>query len=157
MTESESPGNGIAVQEMYLIVLKRFLMKLDHADAAASPLKSPSTASIMLHRQYTFVSALTSVMAEVSARVPQTIPFSNEVAVSILRQGDDPHGNDHESCCDLQIKRESKLSRPRKLRLLKEILVVPREDFEGSSFADFRGIPLPLDPDAIVDGILPAK
>ena len=82
MTESESPGNGIAVQEMYLIVLKRFLMKLDHADAAASPLKSPSTASIMLHRQYTFVSALTSVMAEVSARVPQTIPFSNEVAVS---------------------------------------------------------------------------
>jgi len=119
MTESESPGNGIAVQEMYLIVLKRFLMKLDHADAAASPLKSPSTASIMLHRQYTFVSALTSVMAE--------------------------------------IKRESKLSRPRKLRLLKEILVVPRKDFEGSSFADFRGIPLPLDPDAIVDGILPAK
>ena len=83
MTESESPGNGIAVQEMYLIVLKRFLMKLDHADAAASPLKSPSTASIMLHRQYTFVSALTSVMAEVSARAPQTIPSSNEVAVSI--------------------------------------------------------------------------
>jgi hypothetical protein len=26
MTESESPGNGICVQEMYLIVLKRFLM-----------------------------------------------------------------------------------------------------------------------------------
>ena len=43
------------------------------------------------------------------------------------------------------------------MRLLKEILVVPRKDFEGSSFADFRGIPLPLDPDAIVDGILPAR
>lgn len=118
MTESESPRSGIAVQEMYLIVLKRFLMKLDHAESTP-PLQSPSTASIMLHRQYTFVSALTSVMSE--------------------------------------IKRDTKLSRPRKLRLLKEILVVPRKDFEGSSFADFRGIPLPLDPDAIVDGILPAR
>ena len=66
MTESESPRNGIAVQEMYLIVLKRFLMKLDHA-AATPPLQSPSTASIMLHRQHTFVSALTSVMEEVIA------------------------------------------------------------------------------------------
>ena len=61
------------------------------------------------------------------------------------------------SLLHFQIKRESKLSRPRKLKLLKEILVVPRKDFEGSSFADFPGIPLPLDPNAIVDGIVPAR
>ena len=66
MTESESPRNGIAVQEMYLIVLKRFLMKLDHAEAT-SPLQTPSTTSIMLQRQHVFVSALTTVMAEVKA------------------------------------------------------------------------------------------
>ena len=65
MTESESPRNGIVVQEMYLIVLKRFLMTLDHAEATTSPCQSPSTTSIMLHRQHTFVSALTSMMAEV--------------------------------------------------------------------------------------------
>ena len=79
MTESESPRNGIAVQEMYLIVLKRFLMRLDHAEATP-PLQSPSTASVMLHRQYTFVSALTSVMAEVKVRGVQPF-FSSELRI----------------------------------------------------------------------------
>jgi hypothetical protein len=47
-------------------------------------------------------------------------------------------------------------ARPKKIQLLKEQLVIPRRDI-GYSFADFDVVPLPLEPDISVDGILPGK
>ncbi len=55
-----------------------------------------------------------------------------------------------------EARRDSRLSRPKKLDLLKEKLVAPRVEV-GSSFADFKKIPLPLEPDAIVQGVLPGR
>lgn len=51
------------------------------------------------------------------------------------------------------------LSRPKKLQLLKEKLVLPRTDENGTttSFAAFDPISLPPNPGRLVEGILPAK
>lgn len=55
-----------------------------------------------------------------------------------------------------EVRRESRLSRPRKLALLKEKLVTPRKEI-GASFASFEQIPLPLEPDAVIDGVIPGR
>eukprot|EP00095_Tigriopus_kingsejongensis_P003924 maker-scaffold85_size395806-snap-gene-2.28 protein:Tk03924 transcript:maker-scaffold85_size395806-snap-gene-2.28-mRNA-1 annotation:"phosphatidylinositol 3-kinase catalytic subunit" len=112
MVECESMGNDINIQEMFLIVLKRFLMKLEH--------HSPEWNNHfqLLQRQYHFVQKLTDIVTGVQ--------------------------------------QDSSSSRPKKEQLLKEQLVAPRKDI-GFSFADFDPIPLPIEPEKTVDGILPGK
>ncbi len=113
--EYESSRNSIAVQEMYLIVLKRFLMKLEHGDVQRR------RRFRILQRQIEFSEQLTKL-----------------VSTSVVA---------------------SSASRTKKLQTLKEQLVLPRESEDSSrwSFADFEALPLPLDPDVVVDGLIPGR